>query len=226
MRNLKEYIRKLYHTSALDKLIIEKEVRKVNLIRSLMLSGICVPVALVLSLTYTHGVDADTVSFIDWKKHILILNFVVGFICSIIFGLCLIAYYRPEYKKPSRHLPHFLLLVIALWGTICTIFDQAVTSSIIGFLIICVVCSLILLIKPLQLIIYLLTIYLVFGIGMSQTQPDPTVLLSNLSVGFITLMICMALSTIQWRGNLRAFKQHQIPEKRTRSKLQGPTTIL
>jgi signal transduction histidine kinase len=210
MRNLKQAIRKLYHTSPLDKLIIEKEVRKVNLIRSLMLSGICVPVALVLSLTYAHGVDADTISFIDWKKHILVLNFAVGAICSIIFGLSLIAYYKPEYKDRFRHLPHLLLLVVALWGTICTIFDQAVTTSIVGFLIICVVCSLILLIKPLQLIIYLLIIYLVFGIGMSQTQQNPSILLSNLSVGFITLMICIGLSTIQWRGSLRTFKQRRL----------------
>lgn len=210
MRNLKEFIRKLYHTSALDKLIIEEEVRKVNLVRSLMLSGICVPVALVLSLTYAHGIDADSVSFIDWKKHILILNFVVGSICSVLFVLSLIAYYRPQYKNTFRHLPHVLLLVVALWGTICTIYDQAVTTSIIGFLIICVVCSLILLIKPLQLVVYLLIIYLVFGIGMSQTQQDPTILMSNLSVGFITLIICVGLSTIQWRGNLRTFKQRRV----------------
>jgi signal transduction histidine kinase len=209
MRNLKEGFKKLYNTSALDKLIISKEVRKVNLIRSLMLSGICVPVALVLSLTYAHSVDPSAISFVDWKQHILFLNISVGIISAVLFALSLLAYYKPEYKWRFRHLPHVILLVIALWGTICTIYDQAVTNSIVGFLIICVVCSLILLIQPMRLMLYLGVIYLLFGYGMSQTQQDPSILMSNLSVGFITLMICLCLSTIQWRGNLRAFKQRR-----------------
>jgi two-component system sensor histidine kinase/response regulator len=210
MRNLKEDLKKLYQTSPLEKLIISKEVRKVNLIRSLMLSGICVPIALVLSLTYAHSIDANAISFIDWRKQILILNFVVGIICSILFALSLLAYYKTEYRKSFRHLPHIILLVVALWGTTCSIFDQAVTSSIVGFLIICVVCSLILMIKPLRLMLYLGIIYVVFGYGMSQTQQDPSILVSNLSVGLITLVICLGLSTIQWRGNIRAYKQRRL----------------
>lgn len=210
MRNLKEDLKKLYQTSPLEQLIISKEVRKVNLIRSLMLSGICVPIALVLSLTYAHSIDAYAISFIDWRKHILILNFVVAIICSILFALSLLAYYKTEYRKPFRHLPHIILLVVALWGTICSIFDQAVTSSIVGFLVICVVCSLILMIQPLRLMLYLGIIYVVFGYGMSQTQQDPSILISNLSVGLITLVICLGLSTIQWRGNIRANKQRRL----------------
>ena len=65
MRNLKEDIKKLYCTSPLEKLIITKEVGKVNLVRSIMLSGICVPVALVLSLTYAHSVETSSISFVD-----------------------------------------------------------------------------------------------------------------------------------------------------------------
>jgi len=209
MRNLKEILKKLYNTSALDKLIISKDVRKVNLIRSLMLSGICVPIALVLSLTYAHSVDPSAVSFMDWKKQIMVLNATVGIISAVLFALSLLAYYKPVYKRRFRHLPDVALLVVALWGTICTIYDQAVTSSVIGFLIICVVCSLILLIQPLRLMLYLGVIYMLFGYGMSQTQQDPSILMSNLSVGFITLIICLGLSTIQWRGSLRAFKQRR-----------------
>lgn len=210
MRNLKEDLKKLYQTSPLENLIISKEVRKVNLIRSLMLSGVCVPIALVLSLTYAHSIDAGAISFVDWKKHILMLNFVVGILCSILFALSLLAYYKAQFRKILRHLPHLILMVVALWGTICTIYDQAVTNSIIGFLIICVVCSLILMIQPLRLMLYLGIIYLVFGYGMSQTQQDPSILISNLSVGLITLIICLGLSTIQWRGNLRAYKQRRL----------------
>ena len=138
------------------------------------------------------------------------LNGVVGAICAILFALGLLAYYKPDYTARLRHLPHVSLIVVALWGTACTIYDQAVTNSIIGFLIICVVCSLILLIQPLILIFYLSLIYAVFGIGMSQTQQNDVILVSNLSVGLITLIICLALSTIQWRSNLRAFKQRRL----------------
>lgn len=210
MGNLKDDLKKLYQISAVEKLIISKEIRKVNLVRSLMFSGICVPIALMLSLTYAHAADASTVSFVDWKKHILILNLAVGVTCAVLFALSLLAYYKPEYKRLSRHLPHIVLMVVALWGTICTIFDQTQTNSVVGFLIICVACSLILLIPPLRLMLYLSIIYLVFGYGMSQTQQDPTILVSNLSVGLITLVICLGLSTIQWRGNLRAFKQRRL----------------
>ncbi len=209
MRNLKEDIRKLYYTSPLERLIIAKEVRKINLVRSIMLSGICVPVALVLSLTYAHSVETNSISFVDWKKNILMLNAAIGAICSTLFVLGLLAYYKPAYKTGLKHLPHVTLMVVALWGTICTIYDQAVTSSIVGFLIICVVCSLILLIQPLRLIVYLGIMYAVFGVGMTQTQQNDVILVSNLSVGLITLIICLGLSTIQWRSNLRAFKQRR-----------------
>ncbi len=210
MRNLKEDIKKLYRTSALEKLIIAKEIRKVNLIRSLMLSGLCVPIALVLSLTYAHASDSDTLSFMDWQRQILTLNFVVGFVSSILFLLSLLAYYRPEYRHKLRHLPHIILLMVGLWGTICTIYDQAVTDNIVGFLIISVVCSMILLIQPLRLLLYLFLVFLVFAYGTSQAQDDPTILVSNLTVGLITLIICLGLSTIQWRGSLRAFKQRRV----------------
>jgi two-component system sensor histidine kinase/response regulator len=209
MDNLKSYIRKQYYPSAIEKNIIDKEIIKLNLIRSFMLNGLSVPIALILSLTYSQTLNNDSISFIDWKRHILDLNVSIAVTCSLLFMLGLVAYYKPRYKVFAKSISHLTLLVLALWGTICTIYDQSVNTSIIAFLVICVVCSLSMLIHPFRLFFYLGVIYTVFGIGISETQPDREILISNLSIGLITMVICLGLSTIQWRSNLTRFKQRR-----------------
>jgi two-component system sensor histidine kinase/response regulator len=209
MDNLKSYILRQYFPSVLEKNIIDKEIIKLNLIRSFMLNGLAVPIALILSLTYSHTLRNDSLSFIDWKRHILDLNISVAATCSVLFVLGLFAYYKPRYKIFAKLISHVTLLVLALWGTVCTIYDQSVTNSIIAFLVICVVCSLSMLIHPFRLFVYLGVIYTAFGYGISETQPNREILISNLSIGMITMVICLGLSTIQWRSNLTRFKQRR-----------------
>lgn len=209
MANLKQLFQNQYASSALKKEIIQKEIRKLNLIRSFMLSGLSVPIALVLSFTYAQVAEANNVDFINWKGSILALNVTVMATMTILFLMTLYAYYRPALKILRQVLPHVVLIVLALWGTICSIYDQAGTTSIIAFLVICIVCSLSLLIHPLRLFIYLTVIYALFEYGISETQNNTSIIISNLSIGLITLIICLGLGTIQWRSNVTRFKQRR-----------------
>jgi two-component system sensor histidine kinase/response regulator len=197
-------------SNALTKKIIQNEVRKVNLIRCFMITGLIGPVALVLSFYYSHEISDSQVSFIDWKRAILDLNISIAAISAILFVATLIAYTKPNYRYLNRYLPHVVLLTMASWGTICSVYDEAVTSSIIVFLVICVISSISMLIHPMRLLIYLTFIYLLFYLGLTNTQHDATILLSKLFMALVTIVVCLGLAMIQWKSSLTRFKQRRL----------------
>ncbi|WP_407429702.1 sensor histidine kinase [Arcticibacter sp.] len=210
MTHLINSLSKHSETSALTKKIIQNEVRKANLIRCFMITGLIGPIALALSFYYSHYSPDAAVSFIDWKRSILDLNISIAAISTVLFVATLIAYSKPNFKVLNKYLPHVILMTMSLWGTICSVYDEAITSSILAFLLICVLSSIGLLIHPLRLLFYLTLIYLIFYIGLINTQNDATILLSKLSIGLITMIVCLGLATIQWRSNLTRFKQRRL----------------
>jgi two-component system sensor histidine kinase/response regulator len=193
--------------NALTQEYIDKEIRQVNLIRSFMMTGLAVPVALILSFTYSHAPSSNTVSFVNWERSILDLNLSIAVLSAVLFVFTLLAWIKPKYTYLNRYLPHVILLVMAVWGTICSIYNQAISTSIVTFLLICVVSSISLLIHPIRLFGYLIAIYLIFFIGVSTSDHDTNVLISNLAIGMITLFACLGLSIIQWRNNLTKIEQ-------------------
>ena len=210
MINLINVLLKHSKMDALPKKYIEDEIRHVNLIRSFMLTGIAVPVALILSFTYSHNAKYQGVYFIDWEKDILELNLSIAIISGLLFILTFIAWSKPKYTFLNKQLPHVILLVMAIWGTVCSIYNQTVSTSIVTFLLISVVSSISLLIYPVRLFVYLVIIYLLFFIGVSNTQHDSDILFSNLAIGLITLAACLGLSVIQWRNNMTKFYQKRL----------------
>jgi two-component system sensor histidine kinase/response regulator len=190
--------------------IIHNEIRQVNLTRSFMMTGLAIPIALILSFSYAHDFNASSVSFIDWKTGILDLNISIAAISAVLFVLTLIAWTKPQYTFFNKHLPHVILLIMAVWGTVCSIYSQAVSTSIITFLLICVVSSVSLLIHPMRLFFYLLFIYIIFFAGLYNTLHDPNILVANMSIGLITLVVCLGLAVIQWKNNLTKFEQRRL----------------
>jgi two-component system sensor histidine kinase/response regulator len=210
MTNLINTLLKDSGKNPLTKKIIHNEIRQVNLTRSFMMTGLAIPIALILSFTYSHEFNTSSVSFIDWKKGILDLNISIAAISALLFVLTLIAWSKPKYIFINKHLPHAILLIMAVWGTVCSIYNQAVSTSVITFLLICVVSSVSLLIHPLRLFLYLLFIYVIFFVGLNYTQHDPNILIANMSIGLITLVVCLGLSMIQWKNNLTKFEQKRL----------------
>jgi two-component system sensor histidine kinase/response regulator len=210
MTNLINALLKHSETNALTKKHIDDEIRQVNLIRSFMMTGLAIPVALILSFTYARDLGAETASFIDWKRSILDLNFSIVLISAVLFLLTLFAWSRPKYTFLSNNLPTVILLVTGVWGTICSIYNQAVSTSIVTFLLICFVSAISLLIHPLRLLFYLIILYLIFFIGVSSTQHDTSVLISNMAIGLVTLLACLGLSMIQWRNTITKIEQKSL----------------
>jgi two-component system sensor histidine kinase/response regulator len=210
MTNFINSLFKHSETDAITKKNIDKEIRQVNLIRSFMITGLAIPIALILSFTYSQDSNGYTVSFIDWRRSILDLNFTIVVISAVLFVLTLVAWSKPDYTFLNKQLPHFILLVMAVWGTICSIYNQNVSTSIVTFLLICFVSSISLLIHPLRLFVYLIIIYLIFFIGVSNTQHDSSVLFSNVAIGLVTLVACLGLAMIQWRNNITKIQQKML----------------
>jgi signal transduction histidine kinase len=210
MINLINSLLKHSKTDALTKKFIDDEIRHVNLIRSFMMTGVAVPVALILSFTYSHNSNYQGGYFVDWEKSILDLNLSIAMISGLLFILTFVAWSKPKYTFLNKQLPHVILLVMAIWGTICSIYNQAVSTSIVTFLLISVVSSISLLIYPVRLFVYLVIIYMLFFIGVSNTQHNTDIIFSNLAIGMITLAACLGLSIIQWRNNLTKFYQKRL----------------
>jgi two-component system sensor histidine kinase/response regulator len=210
MTNLINVLFKDSKKDPLSKKSIHNDIRQVNLIRSFMMTGLAIPIALILSFSYAHDYSASSVSFIDWKTSILELNISIAAISAVLFVLTIIAWSKPKYTFFNKHLPHVILLTMAVWGTICSIYNQAVSTSIITFLLICVVSSISLLIHPLRLLVYLVIIYVIFFLGLNYTQHDPSILVANMFIGFITLVVCLGLSVIQWKDSLTKFEQKRL----------------
>ena len=195
----------------LNQLIIQHEVRETNIFRSLLLTGLSIPVA-VINLVILQKSDY-TVSSAQQKalNHIITLDQVVLGLSIIIFGILLYSFRNDRWKTiTGKYIHHVTFFLITLWATFVTIFDQQVTSSLTTFILGYVICSLMLLIKPQRMLIYLFILGLVFYFGVIQHQFDPMLRITTLSEGITTLIVCFCLSITQWRTNLISFRQSRL----------------
>jgi two-component system sensor histidine kinase/response regulator len=226
MTNFINSLLKHSEINALCQKNIDDEIRQVNLIRSFIMTGLAIPVSLILSFTFAQDLAGNRVSFTDWQRYVLDLNFSIVVISALLFVLTFIAWSKPRYFVLNKHLPHVILLIIGVWGTICSIYNQSVSTSIVTFLLICVVSSISLLIHPMRLFVYLIIIYLIFFIGVSTTKHDSSVLFSNLAIGLVTLVACLGLSVIQWRNNITKVAQKALIKRQKKELEQNYKQLL
>ena len=211
MFRLYTVLRNQIGNKSLNQLIIQNEVRKTNFFRSLLLTGICIPVAAInLALLQNSGFTVSLAHELS-LNNIIILDQAVLILSIIIFSLLWVTYRSEKWKTiVGKYIPHVTFFMITLWATFITIFDQQVTSSLTSFILGYVICSLMLLIKPLRMLTYLCIMSIVFYFGVVQLQEDPLLQITILSEGITTLVVCFCLSITQWRTNLFTFRQSRL----------------
>jgi two-component system sensor histidine kinase/response regulator len=211
MLRLYKLFREKIGTQPLDRLIIQNEVRNTNVLRSLVLSGLCVMVSSVdiyLLLQDNYTVSVSQAASIN---NIKILNQGVLILSLLTFSLLSWSYLKPNWRTyVGKYIPHIVFFMITMWGALTTIFDQNVTSSITSFILGCIICSLMLLIHPLRITVYLSILLLIYYFGVVQNQVDPMLRLVNISEGFATIVVCFGISITQWRTNTIRFKQSHL----------------
>lgn len=211
MLRLYTLLRKHLGSNPLDRLIIQNEVRETNMVRSLVLSGLSILVSsfdIYLLLQDNYTVSAARAVSIN---HIKTLNQGVLILSILIFFLLAWTYLNARLRPfVSKYIPHLVFFMITFWGAGTTIFDQNVTSSITSFILGSIICSLMLLIHPWRITVYLSTLLLVYYFGVVQNQVDPMLRLVNISEGFATIIVCFGLAITQWRTSTIRFKQNGI----------------
>jgi two-component system sensor histidine kinase/response regulator len=211
MFRLYKLLRKKIGNNPLDQLILHNEVRETNALRSLVLTGLSLLLAIVelwLLMQDNYTVSAARATAI---KNIITLNQVVLVTTALLFFTLLWSYRSHRLKNlAGKIIPHIVFFTITLWGALTTIFDQQVTSSITAFILGIIICSLMLLFKPWRISFYLFVLLLVFYFGVVQNQEDPMLRLVNISEGFASILVCFALSITQWRTNIIRFRQSRL----------------
>lgn len=213
MKKLFNLLKDRFKISALNKLIVEHEVRDANLLRSLFVTGFSLPVSILGLLFYYYNLKSGEGIATVWVENIMYLNIFLSVILLLLFCITYLSYRkRLQSDLICRAIPSAVFIVMALWGTMATTLDQAVTSSIAPFMLCCIICSMSLLIQPLRLLFYLGIIFMIFCFGIYHNQEIPTVVMSNLTNGFSTIVICFGLAIIQWRNNMTRFRQNRVIE--------------
>jgi signal transduction histidine kinase len=120
-------------------------------------------------------------------------------------------------KFPHQHTMRllamiFLVLVTCLAISI-VIFDQIVTNSITPYLIICIATAFVFILEPKHAAALFAGSFLLFYFGLSLTQTDPSILLSNRVNGLTAAILGFVLSLLMWRNAVKNFNNERIIEK-------------
>lgn len=193
-----------------DDLIINKEIRETNLTRCMVLSGICAPYALLCSCYFFGMPYLPNSMHPIWHNYLFILHLFMLFMFSWIFTYTL----RLKNKKATtanslRFLPNAAFLLLGLWGAIAAVYSQMLSSSIIPYFIVCMLISVMLLIRPIQALLMLSIIYYCFFLGISSIATDHQELSANLLNGLCLTIAAFGVTVIFWNNNMSKHRQQR-----------------
>ncbi|MCX2453681.1 HAMP domain-containing sensor histidine kinase [Pedobacter sp. PLR] len=196
---------------ALDKMIMEDEVSSTNLVRCITITGLFVPITLIIHLYFRFGNFKVGPEETTWLNDLFFLNMLMGPVCLFLSltGLFL-KFTRREYSLMSKLLPHLVFFVFAICGALCAIFGQSLDNAIITFMLACVLNAATILIRPLYAAIYFILIYCFFCYGVTLTQPDQNTILFNAIDGLCVIAVSFVISWVLWNNNMTRFKQDRL----------------
>jgi diguanylate cyclase len=193
---------------------VEVQLHRVTLRRLRYVALVAIPLHLVHLVVFVRA-QAPTIDEQRWRSgiiaaHLLLLTYMVV--------LALAA--RRLRRWTAGTLTHLIqwvtCAVMLLGGAAVAVVDQWVTPSITPFLLVCVFVGIMFLMPPWQLLAAYLLGYTAFAVGLSSTQADPSVLLSERTNGLTAVVIGWALSLILWHSESRNVLQQQQIEQQQR----------
>ncbi len=210
---LLQHLGNSFKTSDLDRQIINEEVRKNNTKRALyiLVGSVAIHIFLIILFIVNNGPGTDTE--LSWRSSIITLHTVLLAINGMLAALALyINYSGRDFKRTSKVLFTAVFIMLPVWGAIAVALDQWVTPSIISFFLVCAVCSIGLLLRPILSFLFFAFAYLVFYTGISYTQHNPEILLTNKVNGFCAVAICYGVSVLFWHNSLIRYRQSRLIE--------------
>lgn len=183
------------------------ECALINIRRTYYLSMIAIPLRLVNIYLFLSTDSYDTSVAKMWSRgivtsHFVLLIFMIGF-----FILTRKLKNHQEANKIMHALQYIVVIVIMASGIAIVTIDQLVTSNITPFLLICIVCGAIFLIRPLISIIIYASSYTSYYFLLALTISNQEALLSNRVNGVTAVGIGFLLSLIMWNSNYTNISQ-------------------
>ncbi len=201
--SIKEKAIKKFH----DNNSIKDECALINIRRTYYLSMIAIPLRLenIYLFLYTDSYDTPVTKM--WSlgivtSHFILLIFMIGFL--------LLTRKLKSNKEPSKimHILQYIVVIVIMASGIAIVtIDQLVTSNITPFLLICIVCGAVFLIRPLISIAIFASSYTSFYFLLALTISDQEALLSNRANGATAVGIGLLLSLIMWNSNYTNISQ-------------------
>ncbi|MGZ5302627.1 MAG: sensor histidine kinase, partial [Bacteroidia bacterium] len=201
-------MRSVFGISDIDREIIEDEIRRNNFKRAvyILVSSIAINIFLISLFQFNLGYGSSIE--IKWRESIISLHMVLLCINLLLGAFALyINYKQEEFRNASKALLLAMFLILPIWGAIAVTLDQWVTTSIMSFFLVCAACSVGLLVRPVFSFLLFAFAYIIYYAGISVTQTNADVLLSNKVNGFYAVAICFGLSVIFWRHYMRHYRQ-------------------
>ncbi|MGI6225627.1 MAG: GGDEF domain-containing protein [Peptococcales bacterium] len=183
----------------------------INIRRIYYLSIIAIPLRIIVLFTFSKS-TYDTLILQIWREgilasHFTLLIFMIGF-----FLITRKLKNRTEPNTTMYVLQYIVVVVIMASGIAIVTLDQLVTSNITPFLLICIICGTVFLIRPLLSFILYVTSYVAYYNLLALTISNQQVLLSNRVNGITAIGIGFLLSLIMWHYNYTNITQKRCIE--------------
>lgn len=198
--------------------IYDKEISLENTRRAFYLTLISVPVTLIHVILFALKLKVVTGIERLWVFSIIYTHLSVFILTMICGSVLYFSYYRRKKNNlPSRICANIVLLALLLMGALLTTFDQYVTPAITPFLITTILVGIFFQLRPKISLLFFALSYAIFYIGISITQIDQDVLISNQVNGVSITAIGLCLSMVLWRSNLNRIKQREKISKQNKA---------
>lgn len=184
---------------------VATEMAHDNLRRLLGMAGVLLCINLLHALVFSGLRVAETAPVAQWRHALVALHLGMA-VVALAMGLLawrlrrLPADAHPAWTQACGLAAFVLALVFA---ALVVAVDQWVTPNITPFLIASVLVGVTLPQRPLVAAALYALAYAVFSWAVSQTQSDPTLLLSNRANGLSAALLAWALTALTWRKTAR-----------------------
>lgn len=177
------------------------ECAQINTRRIYYLAIIAIPLRIIDIFLFAFTKSYDTLVLKTWSQGIIASHSVL---LVLMIGFFLTTHRLKKRTEPNTAmfvLQYLVVVVIMASGIAIVTFDQLVTTNITPFLLICIICGSVFLIRPLASFMIYVTSYMAYYYSIALTITDQQILLSNRVNGITAVGVGFLLSFIIWHYN-------------------------
>lgn len=196
--------RSIQYNSVLD------EINKVNLSRIYYVGIGIIFLSLVVLIYCLFFVSPETVEQMKWRRGLFTTHFF--FLLMMIMIVSIIFYFQKK-KITSKFIFYFQYVMVGtiiISGSVITVFAQFTNSSVMPFLIACIVIGTLFVIRPIVAVLNYVVGYGIIYCLMGFTQIHEGILIGNRINGLAIIALSTCLSIVLWKANVVNIQQRQL----------------